>query len=440
MLKSLQTYTNFRPDVDWNTCGQAAIASILDYHGIDPWGLSRSHGRWDDGAAIDRVIADGFGPDIVFGWGSSGGRIAAALRHYGLCARSRGVFFQGGWAAAWPELQNLLERDLPVPVLLDLGRLEGKNYVFHWAIAYAYDDQRVHLASVGTTTPTHQQFLDAWRCDFIFIPMDLKFCSVPSFRLAGPGPQGDTLGPGQVLTPNAAVGSNNGRYLLRYQDDGNLVLYRTRDGRALWDTRPRGKGAGMCVMQPDGNLVVYDREVTPAVWWSGTHGNPGSRLVVQDDGNLVIYAPGDVPLWATDTVQPNLPTGPVASGDRMEPGETLPPGYALISADNRFSLVHQGDGNLVWYRNSDGSPLWATGTDGSSPGVCILQGDGNFVLYDADVTALFDTGTGGDTISHLVAQTDGNLVLYRPDGSAAWATDTYELVEAVVTSPAGLPR
>lgn len=33
-LTSFHAYVNSRPGVDWNTCGQAAIASIADYHGL----------------------------------------------------------------------------------------------------------------------------------------------------------------------------------------------------------------------------------------------------------------------------------------------------------------------------------------------------------------------------------------------------------------------
>jgi len=32
------------------------------------------------------VIADGFRPDVAFGFGTSGGTIALALQHYGLAA------------------------------------------------------------------------------------------------------------------------------------------------------------------------------------------------------------------------------------------------------------------------------------------------------------------------------------------------------------------
>ncbi|WP_138758729.1 hypothetical protein [Modestobacter altitudinis] len=180
MLTSIHAYINWRIDVDWNTCGQAAIATLLDFHGTQPWPITRfSDGFWADGDAIDAVSRDGFGPDIVFGWGTSGGRIADAVRAYGLDAKVRALFFQGGWDQAWPQLRESLDRELPVAVLLDLGRLGGPDFVFHWAIAYAYTEDRLNLAACSwNPTPSLEQFRSAWQCDAVFIPLDLKMCGV----------------------------------------------------------------------------------------------------------------------------------------------------------------------------------------------------------------------------------------------------------------------
>ncbi|WP_214317552.1 hypothetical protein [Nonomuraea sediminis] len=118
----------------------------------------------------------------------------------------------------------------------------------------------------------------------------------------GPPAAGDDMQPGEVLTSNASIGSASGRFRLTYQDDANLVLYRDPEVLALWDTRPKPGGVGVCIMQDDGNLVVYNASAQP-VWASNTDGNPGSHLVMQDDGNLVIYRPDGTPIWASNTVQ-----------------------------------------------------------------------------------------------------------------------------------------
>ena len=116
------------------------------------------------------------------------------------------------------------------------------------------------------------------------------------------------------------------------------------------------------------------------------------------------------------------PTGPVAQGDDMQPGEVLNPDQAITSANGRYRFIYQSDGNLVLY--DGGTPLWASGTNGKPVGVCIMQGDGNLVIYGRAQQYVWDTATNGNPGSRLVVQDDGNVVIYRPDGSAAWATNT----------------
>jgi hypothetical protein len=99
---------------------------------------------------------------------------------------------------------------------------------------------------------------------------------------------------------NQHIVSPNGRYELRMQGDGNLVLYYRLSApyHALWSSVTSGSGADRAVMQSDGNLVVY-RGSTP-LWRSNTHGYPDATLVMQDDGNAVIYHNG-VARWSTGT-------------------------------------------------------------------------------------------------------------------------------------------
>ncbi|MBD0256009.1 MAG: hypothetical protein ICV83_09845, partial [Cytophagales bacterium] len=239
--------------------------------------------------------------------------------------------------------------------------------------------------------------------------------------------------PGQVLNPDQFITSGSGRYTFVYQGDGNLVLYKNYpqgDRRALWASNTFGTTTGVCIMQTDGNLVVYDRDANP-LWASGTHGNLDSRLVMQDDGNAVIYRPDNVPVWATNTVQRELPSGPVAQGDTMWPGQVLNPGQSITSGSGRYNFILQGDGNLVLYKtfaNRGPVALWASGTDGSPAVVCVMQADGNLVIYDRDANPLWASGTHGNFDSRLVMQNDGNAVIYRPDNVPVWASNTHSLI------------
>jgi tyrosinase len=246
---------------------------------------------------------------------------------------------------------------------------------------------------------------------------------------SGPPAQGNDMLPGEVLTPGATIMSPNGRYTFVYQGDGNLVLYRS--GTWVWDSATDGR-AGVCIMQGDGNLVIYGPDAE-YVWDTATDGQPGSRLVLQDDGNVVIYRPDGAAIWSTDTW---VPTGPSAQGDDMQPGELLNPGESITSANGRYTLVYQGDGNLVLYRL--GTWLWDSATDGRRAGVCIMQGDGNLVVYGPGGAYVWDTSTHENPGSRLVLQIDGNVVIYRPDGTPVWATNTVQL--ALVPNALALPR
>src|SRR5688572_7643366 len=96
----------------------------------------------------------------------------------------------------------------------------------------------------------------------------------------------DTLLPHQALAPNQSLRSPNGRAILVYQQDGNLVLY--FDSQPLWDSRTAGVSPGQAIMQGDGNFVVYDAAGAPA-WASGTEGNGGASITVHDDGTWAVY-------------------------------------------------------------------------------------------------------------------------------------------------------
>lgn len=103
------------------------------------------------------------------------------------------------------------------------------------------------------------------------------------------------LGGGATIMPSGTgVGietsffSPSGQFELRFQDDGNLVLYQL-PATVLFASDTNDMGATLLSMQVDGNLVIYDGDGTP-LWESGTNGNPEAYLVLQNDGNLVIYS------------------------------------------------------------------------------------------------------------------------------------------------------
>jgi cytochrome c peroxidase len=106
----------------------------------------------------------------------------------------------------------------------------------------------------------------------------------------------NTLEEGQRLNANNYLESENGRYRLYLQGDGNIVLRDQQTGDALWSSKTNGEGGTTLVLQGDGNFVLYD-DSDNAVWASGTNGTGASRAVINNDGSFAIYA-GNDPVWA----------------------------------------------------------------------------------------------------------------------------------------------
>jgi hypothetical protein len=116
-----------------------------------------------------------------------------------------------------------------------------------------------------------------------------------------------------------------------------------------------------------------------------------------------------------------LPTGPVAQGDDMQPGEVLLPGQSLTSSNGRFTFVYQADGNLVLY--GPGGAMWASDTEGRVAGACIMQEDGNLVVYGPGWQGHWASATENNPGARLVVQDDGNVVIYNPAWTPIWATN-----------------
>lgn len=97
----------------------------------------------------------------------------------------------------------------------------------------------------------------------------------------------NTLSVGQELRVNQGLVSKDGRYSLDLQGDGNLVIYRRKDGFPIWATNTNA-GAFLS-MQGDGNLVLYGSDGSP--FWASDTFTPGSVAVLTNDGGLRVVQP-----------------------------------------------------------------------------------------------------------------------------------------------------
>ena len=57
-------------------------------------------------------------------------------------------------------------------------------------------------------------------------------------------------------------------------------------------------------------------------------------------------------------------------------------------------------------------------------GSCIMQGDGNLVLYGPDNIPIWASNTPNHSGSKLITQDDANVVIYDPNNKAIWVTNT----------------
>ncbi len=172
----------------------------------------------------------------------------------------------------------------------------------------------------------------------------------------------------------------------------------------------------------NGDSVEYSMESYDGCipnWWTEDSVTDQARI---DGGNKEgTNLPEPTPQPSSPNPTPS-PSNGSSGSDTLLPNESLKAGESIISGDGSVSLIYQNDGNLVLY--SQGKALWSSLTPGTSPGQAVMQGDGNFVVYDSNQRVVFTSKTDGYSGARLIVQSDGNLVLYDTENKARWATNT----------------
>lgn len=110
--------------------------------------------------------------------------------------------------------------------------------------------------------------------------------------------------------------------------------------------------------------------------------------------------------------------------NQLSQEQILLPGQSIYSENGLYQLIYQKEGNLVLYVLPDKRPVWWSSTEATpNPGKCIMQSDGNLVLYNTSKVAYWSSGTTNPG-SRLVLQNDRNLVMYNTAGEMVWASNT----------------
>mmetsp|Transcript_54743 Transcript_54743/g.150905 ORF Transcript_54743/g.150905 Transcript_54743/m.150905 type:complete len:202 (+) Transcript_54743:64-669(+) len=114
------------------------------------------------------------------------------------------------------------------------------------------------------------------------------------------------------------------------------------------------------------------------------------------------------------------------AADSLAAGDYLFYSNSITSANGKYWVVQQSDGNLVLY--TAGKALWASHTNTVANAETELQQDGNLVVYPngdhASQGALWAAGTAGYHNATAKIQDDGNFVIRDADGVAIWASHT----------------
>lgn len=225
------------------------------------------------------------------------------------------------------------------------------------------------------------------------------------------------LPPYQQMLPGQSLVSPSKQYTLALQEDANLVIYDNHAGVAVWvadSNQPYSKTGSLGPyafneVYLDGN-IIYNDQIHHRQWTvvitadSGTGFGYRTHLSLQDDGNLVlldIYA-----LWSSDTSK-NFTPG-TAGATLIEPGKSLEMGREYHAGE--YSLVFQGDGNLVVYNNAR-IAVWNSQTQNKGAKLAVMQTDGNFVIYDGSNKPLWSSNTAGFPGAYAQIQTNGAFVV-----------------------------
>ncbi len=109
----------------------------------------------------------------------------------------------------------------------------------------------------------------------------------------------------------------------------------------------------------------------------------------------------------------------------LHPGMELNRGCALYSHDYKYKLVLNPNGRLEIWRIKDNTKLWQSPNAECSNVRCIMQSDGNLVLY-CNKKAIWTSGTANNPGAYLLMRIDGNLVIYSREHRAIWASKTID--------------
>lgn len=200
-----------------------------------------------------------------------------------------------------------------------------------------------------------------------------------------PASSKDTLVPGQRLYKGDGLFSENGKYKMVFENNGNFSLYAfyqignkegenslyaTNTSGSIYTGLPKGQ---VLIMQRDGKIKIYD-EKFKVIWQTNNYSEPCKGLQIGNDGSAVLHCSG--------SRENDQYLRKSSSTDRLESAEYLLPGESLKVSDyDQTKAVFEENGDFVIY-SEYGTQLWTSGTKGLGVKMIVMETDGTLGFYD----------------------------------------------------------
>lgn len=224
------------------------------------------------------------------------------------------------------------------------------------------------------------------------------------------------------LTAGKWYSSNNGKYVLIFQNDGNLVLRRRENAdsqefiETLWSSNTAGRGT-QCIFGNNGSFVIKDKS-GKTIWHSATAGDKNTQLCLTDKGDISIRRISDNQSAVEVFSNPDFAvTGQSAASKTMVKNKWY------SSNNDKYYLVFQEDGNLVLREKVGNKAVWSSNTAKKSGTKCYMQSDGNFIIRKDNGDAVWWTQTERNYDAYLCVTNDGEVCVKRAcDRSVLWSS------------------
>jgi hypothetical protein len=212
----------------------------------------------------------------------------------------------------------------------------------------------------------------------------------------------------------APVADITGERFLVLDGKQRRTVARNPDGSLQVSTRGRGFGWSHTLSVP---LVGWmEQPDTLLTWRILPYGDRRTRAL------CLVDADGEV-RWR-DGMR-DMAAAPPPTRSHVHGGPELGRGgrlwhQSLTSISGAFTLVHQDDGNLVFYSNPEHRAVWATNTWWAGDGWTDLTEDGDLVVRNLCGAPVWRSDTAGSGAQWLVVDDEGGVALLDDAGTAVW--------------------